>query len=142
MSRLFWGNSNYNALQMEDEELKHLIVSNAESFEVLMHNSLIRGSLMLFTTVFFEIVGTLLLKFSLNNPQWFVLAYMSYFISLSLFSVTLRYIPLSIAYVTWCVIGSMGVTILSQHFFEERITVQQWLCMVAIVPFIIGMYIL
>lgn len=98
------------------------------------------GTLMLFATISFEICGTLLIKYSQTHKYALLLAYVFYFISLGLFSKTLCFIPLSLAYTTWCTVGAVGVTIFSQILFDEHVSFERWLCILCIIPLVIVMY--
>lgn len=97
--------------------------------------------LLLFTIVL-ESSGTLLLKRAFEDYRCTVIAFVCYFSSLGLFSVVLRTIPLSIAYTTWCTLGTVTVCLLSKVFYSENISIAKGFCIVLTVPCVIGMYVL
>ena len=98
--------------------------------------------LLLLFTIALETSGTLLLKHSLEDAWYLVGAYACYFTALTLFAVTLRHIPLSVAYTTWCAFGTVGVAVLSQVLYKEVISGPKWICILATVPCVSGLYIL
>lgn len=97
--------------------------------------------LLLFTIVL-ESVGTICLKKATEDVRIACVAYASYFAALSLFSIVLKDISLTIAYTTWCTIGTISVCVLSSVVYKEDISIQKWFCIIATIPFVIGMYIL
>ena len=98
--------------------------------------------LLLMTTIFLEIIGTLMLKHSVVDARAYVPAFLSYFFSLYTFSRVLHYVPLTIAYTTWCTVGTVGVCVLSNFFFDESMKPLKWLCVILTIPCIIGLYVL
>ena len=99
------------------------------------------GFAFLALTVAFEIAGTLTVKKASESSIFFFLSLGLYFASLLLFTFTLREIPLSVAYTTWCAFGAIGVTFGSHVFYNEEISLKRLLCICMTVPFVIGMYI-
>lgn len=97
---------------------------------------------LLATTVVLEVSGTIFLRMTVNDTRFYIPAYLLYVSSLSLFSWTLRYIPISVAYTTWCAFGTIGVSAASSVLFHEAISVRRWICIVLTIPPVIGMYIL
>ncbi len=97
---------------------------------------------LLVATVVFEVSGTIFLHMTVNDTRNYIPAYLLYALSLTLFSWTLRYIPISIAYTTWCAFGTIGVTVASSVLFHEVISVRRWICILLTIPPVIGMYIL
>ena len=97
---------------------------------------------LLLVTVVLESIGTLLLKRSLEDYRCMIMAYVCYFSSLGLFSVVLRQISLSVAYTTWCTLGTVSVCLLSKVFYNENISTSKAFCIVLTIPCVIGMYVL
>ena len=97
---------------------------------------------LLLFTIILEITGTILLKCAVKEKMYIIGAYIMYFIGLSIFSYVLHEIPLSIAYTTWCSLGTVGVSIMSQIVFAEDISFSKWMCIVGTVPCLAGIYIL
>tara|TARA_B110001450_G_scaffold27355_1_gene23972 strand:+ start:2460 stop:2867 length:408 start_codon:yes stop_codon:yes gene_type:complete len=93
---------------------------------------------LLATTIVLEVSGTLFLRMTVDNARNYIPAYLLYVTSLFLFSWTLRCIPISVAYTTWCAFGTIGVSVASSVLFHER----RWVCILLTIPPVIGMYIL
>ena len=96
---------------------------------------------LLLVTIALESIGTLCLKRAFDGPHFAVLAYTCYFSSLGLFSLVLRHLPLSIAYTTWCTLGTVSVCILSSVVYGEQIGTRRWVCIVCTMPFTIALYV-
>ena len=97
---------------------------------------------LLMFTIALESAGTILLKRAFDNYTYMITAYICYFLSLSLFSVVLQHISLSIAYTTWCTLGTVSVCLMSKIFYDENISFSKGICIVLTIPCVIGMYIL
>lgn len=93
-------------------------------------------------TIFLETAGTLSLKRSGDGMQYCAAAYACYSVSLGLFSVVLHHIPLSIAYATWCTVGTVLVSVMSQWLYGETISAYKWVCIGCTVPCVVGMHVL
>ena len=96
---------------------------------------------MLLVTILLEVCGTILLKGALYDTRVFFPAYALYFAGLSMFSFSLRYIPLSVAYTTWCALGTIGVAIASRVVYSETLSWRQWACIVMTIPPVVGLYV-
>lgn len=96
----------------------------------------------MFVTISLEVSGTLLLKRAVDDYRIFFPAYALFFAGFSMFSFSLRYIPLSVAYTTWCAFGTIGVSLASAVLYEEPIKWGRWCCIFATLPPVIGMYLL
>lgn len=128
-------------LETNQESFDHDDFVNESSH--LLHDSYKyhkKGVFLLVSTIFFEICGTLLLKGALQNSHLYTGAFLSYFVSLSIFSIALKYVPLSIAYITWSVLGIVGVTIASHYIFDEKMDLKRFACIAAIILCVIGLY--
>ena len=90
----------------------------------------------------YEVAGTLSLKRSGDGMQYCAAAYACYSVSLGLFSVVLHHIPLSIAYATWCTVGTVLVSVMSQWLYGETISAYKWVCIGCTVPCVVGMHVL
>ena len=97
---------------------------------------------LLLLTVVLESIGTLLLKRALEDFICLIMAYICYFSSLGLFSVVLRQISLSVAYTTWCTLGTVSVCLLSKVFYNESISMSKGFCILLTIPCVVGMYVL
>ena len=89
---------------------------------------------LLFGTIILEVTGTIFLKLSMNSKNYLFLCYIFYVSSLTIFSFALKEIPLSIAYTTWCSIGTIGVTVVSKFLFYENISIEKWICILVSLP--------
>lgn len=98
--------------------------------------------LVLCFTIVLEVIGTLSLKYSIRDARIYMFAFPCYFSSLMLFSHVLRFIPLSIAYTTWCTFGTVGVCVTSSVIYDESLSITKWVCILMTIPCVIGMYIL
>ncbi len=98
--------------------------------------------ILLLLTVVLESAGTILLKRAVEDLKWLMLAYICYFSSLGIFSVVLRQISLSVAYTTWCTLGTISVCLLSKLFYDENISIPKGICILFTIPCVIGMYVL
>lgn len=93
-------------------------------------------------TILLEVSGTLILKSALDDVRIYFPAYALYFAGFSMFSFTLRYIPLAVAYTTWCALGTVGVAVLSRLLYAEYLSVPKWMCILATIPPVVGLYVL
>lgn len=93
-------------------------------------------------TIALEVTGTLILKSALDDVRIYFPAYALYFAGFSMFSFTLRYFPLSVAYTTWCALGTVGVAILSRACYGEKLSLERWICILATLPPVIGLHVL
>ena len=101
----------------------------------------LKGISFLVVTITLEISGTLLIRKAVDDPRFYAIAFICYFSALSMFSITLQTVPLSMAYSTWCTLGTIGVTVMSKILFGEEIDLKKWICIFSTIPFVIGMYI-
>lgn len=97
---------------------------------------------LLLVTIGLETAGTLMLKYSLVDNRVYVVAFVCYFLSLGMFSYVLKYIPLSIAYTTWCTLGTVLVCVLSNVLYGEVMNAWKWGCVVLTIPCVAGLYVL
>jgi multidrug transporter EmrE-like cation transporter len=95
---------------------------------------------LLFVTIALETFATLMLKHSLVDNRIYVLAFASYFSSLGLFAYVLKYIPLSIAYTTWCTFGTVSVCVCSSVIYGETMKPFKWVCVACTIPCVVGLY--
>ena len=81
-----------------------------------MHN------LFLFSGILAEIIGSTLLKFTdgFRNKPLSVFCLLAYGLSYYLVSLSLRVLPLNVAYATWNGAGTLITMILGMYLFKER----------------------
>ena len=100
-----------------------------------------KGALFLAATIGLEVTGTLMLRKSVEDARFTLVAYPMYIVALWMFSYSLNDLSLSVAYTSWCTLGTIGVTAGSNLIFDEHISFRRLVCIVCTIPFVIGMYI-
>lgn len=65
---------------------------------------------------------------SFTKPYYIIFAIFSMALSLVLFSVTLKEILITTAYIVWLAVGASSISIINHYFFEQPITIQQLFC--------------
>lgn len=116
-------------------ELKTSLLANEEGSQIPP-----RAYMFMIFTILLEVSGTLTLRRTVNDFRAYFPAYALYFAGFSMFSFTLRYIPLSIAYATWCALGTIGVSISSCFLYNETLSYAQWVCMFMLLAPMLGLY--
>jgi len=98
-------------------------------------------TLYLASAILFEIIGTITMKWSANNPSGWAIALIaiSYCLSFILLWMSLKTLPLSLAYATWSGVGIAATAIAGIFLFHERI---DWAGFVGIGFIIIGILLL
>lgn len=76
---------------------------------------------------------------SFTNAPYVILAIVSMTLSLVLFSMALKDIPISQAYLVWLAIGASSISIINHYFFEQPLSIQQLLCFCLIFIGIFGL---
>lgn len=62
---------------------------------------------------------------SFTNIPYVLLAVLSMTLSLVLFSIAIKDIPISHAYLVWLAIGASSISIINHYFFEQPLSLQQ-----------------
>ncbi|WP_420839719.1 DMT family transporter [Colwellia maritima] len=62
---------------------------------------------------------------SFTNIPYVLLAVLSMTLSLVLFSIAIKNIPISHAYLVWLAIGASSISIINHYFFEQPLSMQQ-----------------
>lgn len=62
---------------------------------------------------------------SFTNIPYVLLAVLSMTLSLVLFSIAIKDIPISHAYLVWLAIGASSISIINHYFFEQPLSFQQ-----------------
>jgi small multidrug resistance pump len=77
--------------------------------------------LMLSAAIAFEVVGTTSLKLSegMTRPGWFVLCLMLYATSFALLGISLKAIPVGVAYAIWSGVGTVLIALIGILWFHE-----------------------
>jgi quaternary ammonium compound-resistance protein SugE len=76
---------------------------------------------------------------SFTNIPYVIFAIFSMALSLVLFSVALKAIPISHAYLVWLAIGASSISIINHYFFEQPLSMQQLLCFCLIFIGVVGL---
>ena len=76
---------------------------------------------------------------SFTKPYYIVFAIFSMILSLVLFSVALKEIPITTAYIVWLAVGASSISIINHYFFEQPITIQQLFCFCLIFIGVLGL---
>jgi len=79
---------------------------------------------------------------SFTNIPYVILAIFSMLLSLVLFSIALKDIPISHAYLVWLAVGASSIAIINHYFFEQPLSIQQLLCFALIFIGVAGLKIL
>ena len=82
--------------------------------------------LMLFSAIFFEVFGTILLPASQNFTKIFPTSILliSYAISFYFLAIVSQKLPLSIVYASWSGVGIFSIAILSYFFYKQALNWQ------------------
>lgn len=76
---------------------------------------------------------------SFTKAPFVVFAILSMTLSLVLFSITLKNIPISHAYLVWLAIGASSISVINHYFFEQSLSIQQLLCFCLIFIGVVGL---
>ena len=76
---------------------------------------------------------------SFTNIPYVIFAVLSVTVSLILFSIALKEVPISHAYLVWLAIGTSSISIINHYFFEQPLSSQQLLCFCLIFAGVIGL---
>ena len=76
---------------------------------------------------------------SFTKIPFVLLAVISMSLSLILFSISLKEIPIAQAYLVWLAIGVVSISVVNHFFFEQSISLQQMLCFCLIFVGIVGL---
>lgn len=69
---------------------------------------------------------------SFTYIPYVIAAIVSMGLSLVLFSLALKDIPISHAYLVWLAVGSSAIAVINHFFFEQPLSIQQLLCYVLV----------
>ena len=93
--------------------------------------------LLLFSAIFFEVFGTMLLPASQNFTKIFptTILLLSYAVSFYFLAIVSQKLPLSIVYASWSGIGIFTIAILSYFFYKQTLN---WQTIVGLFLIVIG----
>lgn len=76
---------------------------------------------------------------SFTKIPYVIFAVFSMTLSLVLFSMSLKEIPISHAYLVWLAVGASTISIINHYFFEQPLSMQQIFCFCLIFVGIVGL---
>lgn len=76
---------------------------------------------------------------SFTNIPYIIFAVISMALSLVLFSISLKEIPISHAYLVWLAVGASSISIINHYFFEQPLSIQHILCFCLIFAGVVGL---
>ncbi|WP_371193092.1 multidrug efflux SMR transporter [Glaciecola sp. SC05] len=76
---------------------------------------------------------------SFSNIPYVFLAIVSMALSLLLFSISLKEIPVSHAYLVWLAVGVSTISVINHYFFDQPLSLQHILCFALIFVGIVGL---
>lgn len=76
---------------------------------------------------------------SFTNIPYIIFAVFSMTLSLVLFSIALKDIPVSHAYLVWLSIGASSISIINHYFFDQPLSIQQLFCFCLIFVGVVGL---
>ncbi|GHB69734.1 putative multidrug resistance protein [Psychrosphaera saromensis] len=79
---------------------------------------------------------------SFTNIPYVILAVFCMVLSLILFSIALKEIPINVAYLVWLAVGASSISIINHYFFNQFLSIQQILCLCLIFAGVVGLKLL
>jgi|TARA_R110002012_G_scaffold81562_4_gene206445 quaternary ammonium compound-resistance protein SugE len=76
---------------------------------------------------------------SFTHIPYVIAAIVSMGLSLVLFSLALKDIPISHAYLVWLAVGASAIAVINHFFFEQPLSIQQLLCFGLIFIGVVGL---
>ncbi|WP_367292062.1 DMT family transporter [Leuconostoc mesenteroides] len=94
----------------------------------------------LFLAGIFEVVWSITMKLSngFSHFWWTVITFIGMAISFGLLSLSLKHLPLSLAYPIWTGIGAIGSIVIGVMFFGDKLSVLTWFFVALLIVGIIG----
>lgn len=91
--------------------------------------------------IVFEVAGTSSMKLTegFTRPWWTLLLVLCYAASLGLLTLSLKEIPIGVAYAIWSGLGTALIAVVSYLVFRETLTVLQMLSVTFIVAGVVGL---
>ena len=101
-----------------------------------------RGWLLLLAAILFEVSGTISMKLSLGFSRLIpsILVFVFYATSLSLLTLSLKFMDISLAYVVWSGLGTLLITLAGVLYFGEGISLLRLLGILLVVGGVMLMY--
>ncbi|XQW85440.1 DMT family transporter [Thalassotalea piscium] len=79
---------------------------------------------------------------SFTNIPYVIFAVFSMTLSLVLFSIAIKDIPISHAYLVWLAVGASSIAVINHYFFEQPLSAQHLLCFGLIFIGVVGLKVL
>lgn len=100
-----------------------------------------KGYFLLSVTIALELLATMSMKIlaQSKNKAWYAVIYGAYFTCFGLFPKVLDYLPLGIAYATWCGVGTAVTCVMTTFLFGEKMSWSKAACLISIVAGIVGL---
>jgi quaternary ammonium compound-resistance protein SugE len=76
---------------------------------------------------------------SFTNIPYIIFAILSMTLSLVLFSIALKEIPISHAYLVWLAIGASSISVINHYFFDQLLSIKQLICFCLIFIGVLGL---
>ncbi|MFD2729630.1 DMT family transporter [Enterococcus camelliae] len=94
----------------------------------------------LFLAGIFEVVWSSTMKLSngFSHLGWTILTFIGMAISFALLSLSLKNLPLSLAYPIWTGVGAVGSIIIGVVFFGDKLNLLTWFFIILLIIGIIG----
>lgn len=91
--------------------------------------------ILLISAIFFEVLGTIAMKYSDGFTKWLptLLLFIFYVISLSLLTLTLRHIDVGTAYAVWSGLGTFLIAMAGIFLFKDVMSVTKAMGMFSII---------
>ncbi|WP_077340274.1 DMT family transporter [Pseudocolwellia agarivorans] len=79
---------------------------------------------------------------SFTNIPYVILAVVSMVLSLALFSIAIKNIPIAHAYLVWLAVGVISISVVNHYFFEQQLRLAHLFCFGLIFIGVVGLKIL
>ncbi|MDO6695211.1 SMR family transporter [Aliiglaciecola sp. 3_MG-2023] len=76
---------------------------------------------------------------SFTHIPYVLLAVLSMALSLLLFSIAIKDIPISHAYLVWLAVGASSISVINHYFFAQSLSIKQLICLAIIALGVIGL---
>ncbi|MFA3791045.1 multidrug efflux SMR transporter [Aliiglaciecola sp. SL4] len=76
---------------------------------------------------------------SFTHIPYVLLAIISMTLSLVLFAIAIKDIPITHAYLVWLAVGASSIAIINHYFFQQSLSIAQLFCLIIIALGVIGL---
>lgn len=97
--------------------------------------------ILLLLAIVFEIAGTTLMKLSegFTKPLYSIGLFVSYIISFTFLTLTLKYFEISIVYAVWSGVGIAVISLIGLIYFGEKMDYAKAICLLLIIIGVTGL---